>query len=168
MEYEIRNCSVLDAGADVIVNAANNNLTAGGGVCGAIFSIAGFYQLSRECSKYGYVETGSAVITSGCNSGARYIVHAVGPNYTEDTTNWQEKLESAYINALKVGDIDGVTTIAFPCISVGIYACPIDKATKIAIDVVSNYEPKNLTKCILCCYTNHEFLVYKKEEGRRK
>ena len=84
MKFEIKNCSVLDAGAEIIVNAANNYLSCGGGVCGAIFAKAGDLELEAECKEYGFVPTGSAAITSGLKTGAKYIIHAVGPNFYID------------------------------------------------------------------------------------
>ena len=65
MKFEIKHCSVLDADADIIVNAANNYLSSGGGVCGAIFAKAGDLELEAECKEYGFVPTGFAAITNG-------------------------------------------------------------------------------------------------------
>ena len=76
---EIRKTSITDLDTDVIVNAANEGLWAGGGVCGAIFKKAGYDQLQEACSKIGHCDTGSAVITPGFHLKAKYIIHAVGP-----------------------------------------------------------------------------------------
>ena len=161
MKFEIKHCSVLDAGADIIVNAANNNLSCGGGVCEAIFARAGDLELEAECKEYGYVPTGSAAITNGLKTGAKYIIHAVGPNIYIDKEDWQEKLASAYRNSLIIADNAGVKSIAFPCISTGIFGCPIEEATGIAMQVVKSFNPKHLDKCYLCCYTEDEYYIYK-------
>ena len=160
MKFEIKHCSVLDSGADIIVNAANNYLSSGGGVCGAIFAKAGEFELEEECKEYGFVPTGSAAITNGFNTGAKYIIHAVGPNIYLDRKDWQEKLASAYRNSLVIADDAGVKSIAFPCISTGIFGCPLEESAKIAIEVVTNFHAINLKNCDFCCYTEEEFKVY--------
>ena len=76
---EIRKISVTALDTDAIVNAANEGLLAGGGVCGAIFKAAGYHQLQEACNQIGHCDTGSAVITPGFNLRAKYIIHAVGP-----------------------------------------------------------------------------------------
>ena len=160
MKFEIKHCSVLDSGAEVIVNAANNNLSYGGGVCGAIFEKAGVEDLEYACSLYGFVETGDAVITDGFKSGAKYIIHSVGPNIWQNPNDWKDKLSAAYKRALELADDKAVKSIAFPCISTGIFGCPIEDATKIAIRVVSEFQPTSLDKCYFCCYTKEELNIY--------
>lgn len=76
MKLEIIKGSVVDSKCDVIVNAANEGLQAGGGVCGAIFSAAGFSKLQRECNAIGWCKTGHAVMTNGYNLKAKHIIHA--------------------------------------------------------------------------------------------
>ena len=78
---EIRKISITDLDTDAIVNAANEGLWAGGGVCGAIFSAAGYDRLQEACNRIGHCDTGSAVITPGFNLKAKYIIHAVGPRW---------------------------------------------------------------------------------------
>ncbi|MBE5738956.1 MAG: hypothetical protein E7354_04440 [Clostridiales bacterium] len=160
MKFEVRLCSVLDSGTDIIVNAANNYLSRGGGVCGAIFERAGAELLEAECRVWGYVKTGSVATTNGFQSGAKYIIHAVGPNFYIDHQDWQEKLESVYKKSLLVADDLGVNSIAFPCISTGIFGCPIEESAKIAVRVVREFQPKNLKNCVLCCFTDGEYSVY--------
>jgi len=161
MKFEIKKCSVLDSCADIIVNAANNYLTEGGGVCGAIFAKAG-EGLGRECEEYDYVETGSVVITNGYNTGAKYIIRAVGPNYWIDKDSWREKLASAYRNSLFVADDASVKSIAFPCISTGIFGCPKEESAEIAMRVVESFKSKNLQLCLLCCFSDEEYEIYNK------
>ena len=162
MRFEIKHCSVLDAGADIIVNAANNYLSSGGGVCGAIFAKAGDVELEAECKEYGYVPTGSAAITNGLKTGAKYIIHAVGPSINIDKNDWQEKLASAYRNSLIIADDASVKSIAFPCISTGIFGCPIEEATHIALNVIANHDSKILDICYLCCFTEEEYKEYQR------
>jgi len=84
MKIIILNGIIINSKADAIVNAANKYLSAGGGVCGAIFEKAGYDKLQAECNEIGYCETGSAVITNGYDL-CKYIIHAVGPNYYLDS-----------------------------------------------------------------------------------
>ena len=168
MNYEIKHCSVLDAGTEAIVNAANNYLECGGSLCGAIFAAAGGEQLEKECRKYGHIETGLAVVTPGFKTGAKYIIHAVGPNIWQNKDNWQEKLKDAYNNALTVADFREVKSIALPCISTGIYSCPLEEATEIAIKTISEYTPESIEQCIFCCYTEEEYETYLRIEKKNK
>ena len=80
---EIRKISITDLNTDAIVNAANDGLWAGGGVCGAIFKAAGYQQLQAACNKIGHCDTGSAVITPGFHLQATYILHAVGTRWKD-------------------------------------------------------------------------------------
>ncbi|MBO7219187.1 MAG: macro domain-containing protein [Clostridia bacterium] len=166
LKVEIKHASVLDVGADIIVNAANSNLLPGGGVCGAIFEKAGYDKLCNECKKYGRVETGEAVITEGFDTGADYIIHAVGPSIYDNRTDWQDKLASAYRESLRFADRcknSVETSIAFPCISTGIYGCPLTESAHIALNVVTNFVAwDELSKCYLCCYTEKEYKEYER------
>ena len=161
MEFEIKHCSVLDTDAEIIVNAANSYLSCGGGVCEAIFAKAGDLELEEECKEWGFVPTGSVAITNGLKTGAKYIIHAVGPNIYIDKNDWQKKLASAYRNSLVIADDTGVKSIAFPCISTGIFGCPLNESTHIALNEIVNFQAKNIEKCYLCCYTEEEYAVYK-------
>jgi O-acetyl-ADP-ribose deacetylase (regulator of RNase III) len=80
---EIQKISIVDLDTDAIVNAANSGLWAGGGVCGAIFDAAGYDELTKACNKIGHCKIGSAVITPGFDLKAKYIIHAVGPIYSD-------------------------------------------------------------------------------------
>jgi O-acetyl-ADP-ribose deacetylase (regulator of RNase III) len=133
---------------EAIVNAANSRLAAGGGVCGAIFAADGPRELSEACEAIGSCSTGSAVATSSHCLGARgirHIVHAVGPVWsatdesTPEAAALDEQLASTYRSALAVADGLGVRSIAFPCISTGIYGFPPSRAARIASDVVLGY-----------------------------
>ena len=161
MEIKILNDNILNTTADAIVNAANNNLLAGGGVCGAIFEKAGREELQKECNKIRFCKTGDAVITSGHSLKSKYIIHAVGPIYGVDK-NAEKLLQSAYLACLNLAEKNGIESIAFPCISTGIYGFPIDKATPIALKTIINFPAKKLKSCYLYCYKEEEFLMYLK------
>ena len=119
---ELINASCADQTVDVVVNAANNGLWAGGGICGVIFSKAGMKELTDACSKYKTpLQDGSAVITSAYNmKNAKAIIHAVGPDFGRTPTAFKE-LFNAYYNSLKVLMDNGYHSISFPLISSGIF-----------------------------------------------
>ena len=152
---------------DAVVNAANSSLFPGSGVCGAIFSNAGYKELYEECMKIGGCETGSAVITNGYNLKASYIIHTVGPIYENDEVS-AHLLKSAYLSTLELADGYSLKEIAIPSISTGIYGYPKDKALDIALDVVLNFEAKILQKVILVCYDDLTYDMYVKELEKSK
>ena len=123
--------------ADAIVNAANSELAAGGGVCGAIFRAAGPDDLSAACNALGRCPTGSAVITPAfAIETARFIIHAVGPVYTaHPEAEARRLLRSTYTAAIDIARDNGCKSIAFPAISTGIYGYPLDAACHEAVDV---------------------------------
>ena len=165
MHFEIVRGCVVTSQTDAIVNAANNQLLYGDGVCGAIFEAAGFDDLQEECDLYEYCKTGEAIITHGYDLYAKYIIHAVGPIYNE-SSNPSEELKSAYLSALKLADEYKLETIAFPCLSTGYFGYPLSEASKIAINTIRKYKPKTLKMCYFCCYTFDEYLIYKDLEER--
>lgn len=134
---------------DAIVNAANEQLAGGGGVCGAIFDAAGWDDLQRSCDQYPALNgircpVGQARITESFGLkkvGINYIIHAVGPDcrVIKDAKEQDLFLEQAYKNALVLADQHGLTSIAFPFISSAIYAFPKDRAALIAVNVLLNY-----------------------------
>ena len=129
----IRKTSITDLAADAIVNAANEWLQAGGGVCGAIFRAAGYHRLQEACDRIGHCDTGSAVITPGFDLKAKYIIHAVGPVWTGGTNGEPEKLCGAYRSSLELAAGNGCGSIGFPLISAGIYGYPTEPAWEAAI-----------------------------------
>lgn len=136
---EIRKISITDMDADAIVNAANDRLLAGGGVCGAIFRAAGYEQLQAACDAIGHCDTGSAVITPGFNVKARYIIHAVGPRWAGGNHNEPQLLYDAYRSSLELAIENGCASIAFPLISAGIFGYPVEQAWQIAIQACSDF-----------------------------
>ncbi len=150
---------------DAIVNAANSSLTGGGGVDGAIHHAAGT-QLLEEClrikERQDGCPTGEAVITSGANLKAKFVIHAVGPVWTGGNENENELLASAYRNSLVLAVTNSVKSIAFPNISTGIFKFPRKKAAGIAIGAVKDFlsSDDTIQKVIFCCFDEENFNIY--------
>jgi O-acetyl-ADP-ribose deacetylase len=137
--------------AQAIVNAANPQLQAGGGVCGVIFAAAGLEQLQQACYKHPVVAAGDvrcpvgqACITPSFNlakNGVKHIIHAVGPDcrIVKDEAEQNSLLRNAYSNALTVAEKNNIRSIAFPFISSGIYAFPKERAARMALEAAFYY-----------------------------
>ena len=136
---EIKKIGITHLNTDAIVNAANESLWAGGGVCGAIFSAAGHDQLQEACGAIGHCDTGSAVITPAFNLKAKYIIHAVGPRWRDGTHHAPQLLYSAYQKSLELAVVHGCHSIGFPLLSAGIFGYPSDKAWRKAIQACQDY-----------------------------
>ena len=124
MPFRIIQGDITTVKADVLVNAANNQLLAGSGVCGAIFRAAGYTQMQDACRRIGYCPTGDAVITPAFQLSARYVIHTVGPVWEGGEHNERELLYSCYVQSLALADAYGARSIAFPLISSGIFGYP--------------------------------------------
>jgi len=127
---------------EAIVNAANKTLRGGGGVDGAIHR-AGGPEILEECIKIGGCETGEAVVTTGGNLPARYVIHTVGPVYRDGSRNEARLLENAYQNCLKLASSKGIKSIAFPSISTGAYRYPMEVAAEVALSTAIHYMREN-------------------------
>jgi O-acetyl-ADP-ribose deacetylase (regulator of RNase III) len=133
---------------DAIVNAANSSLMGGGGVDGAIHR-AGGPAILEECkqivARQGRLPTGKAVITTGGNLKARFVIHAVGPVWHGGNKGEPELLASAYRESLKLAAENGISSVSFPSISTGAYSYPAANAARIAISTVASFLKKGNT-----------------------
>ncbi len=138
---------------DAIVNAANEGLLAGGGVCGAIFRDAGS-GLAEACRKVAPCPTGEARITPGFALPARFIIHAVGPVWNGGRSEEDALLAACYRNAIELAATHGLARIAFPAISTGIYSFPPDRAAPIAVraSVAVLRAHPSVAEVIFCCF----------------
>lgn len=150
---------------DAIVNAANSGLMGGGGVDGAIHR-AGGPVIKEECKKivaeHGRLPAGQAVITTGGNLKARYVIHTVGPVWRGGAKNEPETLTSAYRESLNVAAKNGLKTVSFPSISTGVYGYPIDKAAKVALEKVAEFlsQEANLEEVVFVLFDSRTFEAY--------
>lgn len=143
MPLNIVRDDITNMKVDAIVNAANEQLLAGGGVCGAIFTKAGENCLQEECNNLSPCKVGNSVITKGYNLPAKYIIHAVGPIWNGGKNNEKQLLESAYSTALELAKKNNLESIAFPLISSGIYGYPKNEAINIAISTIEDFLKEN-------------------------
>ncbi len=151
---------------DAIVNAANQTLLGGGGVDGAIHRAAG-PELLEECRTLGGCATGQAKITRGYRLPAGHVIHTVGPVWHGGNRDEERLLADCYSNSLHLAVENGLSTVAFPSISTGVYGFPIAKATPIAISKVKEILEENpvLKKVIFVCFSHGDLEVYLREAG---
>lgn len=135
----IKKVDITQLDTDAIVNAANDGLWAGGGVCGAIFRAAGYDALTKACEEIGGCQTGSAVITPGFNLKAKNIIHAVGPRWQGGNNNEQADLYHCYMKSLELAFENDIHSIAFPLISSGIFGYPKEDAWEVAITACKDF-----------------------------
>src|SRR3990170_163129 len=160
---------ITEQNTDAIVNAANSSLMGGGGVDGAIHRKGG-PKILEECKRIREnrwpdgLPTGKAVITTGGNLKARYVIHTVGPVWHGGKHGERELLAEAYKNSLKLTVSKGLKTIAFPSISTGAYSYPIEKASKIALKTVQEFLEKenNLNEVLLVLFSKPDLEIYEK------
>ena len=153
----------IHAGARV--NAANSSLLGGGGVDGAIHRVGG-PAILEECrrirDRQGGCKVGEAVITTGGNLPARYVIHTVGPVWQDGNSREPELLASAYRNSLRLAATHLIRTIAFPNISTGIYHFPKNMAAAIALDTIIEFleRSKEIEKVIFVCFDEENYELY--------
>jgi O-acetyl-ADP-ribose deacetylase len=176
MEFKIANATltlmkgdITDVEVDAIVNAANSTLLGGGGVDAAIHNRGG-PKILEECKRLREKEwpdglpTGNAVITSGGNLKAKYVIHTVGPIWHGGVHDEAKLLRRSYWNTLKLASSQGLKTVAFPSISTGSYHFPTEEASRIAVLAVKDYLEKEnkIEKVTLVQFSQHDLDVYAK------
>jgi len=156
---------ITDLDTEAVVNAANCRLQMGGGVAGAIRRKGG-PSIQEECNRIGGTHVGGAVITAGGNLKARYVIHAVGPRMGEGEED--EKLRRATINSLKLADERGISSIAFPAISTGIFGYPLDRCATVTLATTLEYLRRGtgLKRVVFCLYEPRALEVFAKELQR--
>ncbi len=158
---ELIHADITDLATDAIVNAANEELQLGGGVAGAIRRRGGS-AIQRECDDIGGTPVGTAVITTGGNLKARFVIHCVGPRWGEGQED--EKLANAILSALKLADGRQFRSIAFPAISTGIFGFPKDRAAQVILSTTIDYLKQGISKLrrvIFCLYDPSSFDIFK-------
>jgi O-acetyl-ADP-ribose deacetylase (regulator of RNase III) len=155
---------ITRASTDAVVNAANEALARGSGVCGAIFAAAG-PGLAEACDAVAPCPTGEARVTPGFALDARWIVHAVGPVWRGGDRGEPELLASAYRHALEAAAGVGATSIAFPAISTGVYGYPLGPATAVAVATCRTHAPAAITEVRFVCFDATALAAYEAELG---
>ena len=164
MTLTARIADITTLALDAIVNAANSELAAGGGVCGAIHRAAG-PELARACAALAPCPAGSARITPGFRLPARFVIHAVGPVWRGGKFGEPALLASGYRTSIHLARDNGLRSIAFPAIGTGIFGYPLDAATKIAVAAVRDAlaEPGPVDEVVFACFSEEALAAYRAE-----
>ena len=145
---------------DAIVNAANEHLLPGGGVCGAIHD-AGGPAIATECRRIGHCPTGGAVATTAGELPARFVIHAVGPVWHGGGRGEAELLASAYRSSLDEAARVGAASVAFPAISTGIFGYPLEAATAVAVEAVRSWKGAGVDVVRFVCFDERTLSAYR-------
>jgi O-acetyl-ADP-ribose deacetylase (regulator of RNase III) len=160
-QIEARVVDITTLAVDAIVNAANTDLSAGGGVCGAIHRAAG-PELALACARGRPCPTGQARLTPGFRLPARFVIHAVGPVWRGGAAGERELLAAAYRASLAIARTEAFESIAFPAISTGIYGYPLAAATSVAVAAVRDELaiPGPVARVIFACFSQEALDAY--------
>ena len=177
MEFRVGNAKIriirgdiTEQETDAIVNAANSSLMGGGGVDGAIHRKGG-PKILEECKRIRRTQwpnglpTGKAVITTGGNLKAKYVIHTVGPVWRGGKHGEAELLADAYRNSLKLAVSKGIRTISFPAISTGAYGYPMEEAAEVALKTVKDFleAEDKLDEVVFVLFTESAYRVYEEK-----
>jgi O-acetyl-ADP-ribose deacetylase (regulator of RNase III) len=164
-KIELLKGDITKLNTDAIVNAANSSLLGGGGVDGAIHR-AGGKAILEECkaiiAKIGKCNTGQAVITTGGNLPAKFVIHTVGPVWNNGRYNEEQNLADCYKNSLQLAVDNNCKSIAFPNISTGVYRFPKEEAARIAVSTVLEFlsHTDKIEKVIFVCFDEENYELY--------
>jgi O-acetyl-ADP-ribose deacetylase len=160
-QFRVIRADITTLQVDAIVNAANSSLLGGGGVDGAIHRAAG-PELVAACRLLGGCETGEAKITPGFRLPAKHVIHTVGPVWRGGDAGEPELLRRCYVNSLDIALAYQFETLAFPCISTGVYGYPVALSAEVAIRAVKDrlHAPNSLREIVFCCFSDHDAIVY--------
>jgi O-acetyl-ADP-ribose deacetylase len=163
LQLSARIVDITTLAVDAIVNAANEQLAPGGGVCGAIHRGAG-PELARACAKAGPCPTGEARITPGFHLPAKFVIHAVGPVWHGGNAGEAELLAGVYRTSLRLAREHNLTSIAFPAISTGIFGYPLQAATDIAVETIRSEMGANTTleQIVFACFSPEVLAAYQR------
>jgi len=161
MSIQLIHGDITQLDVDCVVNAANEKLEFGGGVCGAIHKAAG-PDLAKECRRIGHCGVGEARITNGYNLTAKHVIHTVGPIWHGGKEYEDQYLFNCYKKSLLQATHHQIKSIAFPNISTGIYGYPKEQAAQIAIAAVKSHQksPRKLEDVVFCCFDKENHDIY--------
>jgi O-acetyl-ADP-ribose deacetylase len=161
MDLQTVRADITTLAVDAIVNAANGALRGGSGVCGAIFSAAGWDDMQAACDALGGCATGDAVATPGFRLPARWVIHTVGPVWRGGGQGEADLLAACYRRSLEVAVDLAARSVAFPAISTGVYSYPPDEAASIAVSTVRAFSGP-VDRVVLVAFGAHDLARYER------